>query len=98
MLIAGSSIKCHQCNSYDNFHCGDPFYFEDTPDEQKTQKFLAECPADGKEYFCRKIYQNGELVSTFTMMPLLHLIGCFYKSEILYQLVDISVGEYNARK
>merc|ERR1712045_365721 len=37
---------------------GDPFYFEDTPDEQKTQKFLAECPADGKEYFCRKIYQN----------------------------------------
>merc|ERR1712241_298066 len=30
----------------------------DTPDEQKTQKFLAECPADGKEYFCRKIYQN----------------------------------------
>jgi len=58
LVDTGSSIKCHQCNSYDNFHCGDPFYFEDTPDEQKTQKFLAECPADGKEYFCRKIYQN----------------------------------------
>merc|ERR1711897_64318 len=52
LVDTGSSIKCHQCNSYDNFHCGDPFYFEDTPDEQKTQKFLAECPADGKEYFC----------------------------------------------
>merc|ERR1712241_358176 len=58
LVDTGSSIKCHQCNSYDNFHCGDPFYFEDTPDEQKTQKFLAECHADGKEYFCRKIYQN----------------------------------------
>merc|ERR1712223_2047176 len=44
LVDTGSSIKCHQCNSYDNFHCGDPFYFEDTPDEQKTQKFLADCP------------------------------------------------------
>ena len=26
------------------------------------------------------------------------IIGCFYKSEILYQLVEMSVGEYNARK
>ena len=25
-------------------------------------------------------------------------IGCFYKSEILYQLVEMRVGEYNARK
>merc|ERR1712197_111206 len=48
LVDTGSSIKCHQCNSYDNFHCGDPFYFEDTPDEQKTQKFLAECPQMAK--------------------------------------------------
>ena len=95
MLIAGSSIKCHQCNSYDNFHCGDPFYFEDTPDEQKTQKFLAECPADGKEYFCRKIYQNGELVSTIIMMSLLLLVAF---TNLKYFISDMSVGEYNARK
>jgi len=56
----GSGIKCHQCNSYDNWHCGDPFYYEDTPDQPKTDKFLAECPADDgeKTYFCRKIFQN----------------------------------------
>jgi hypothetical protein len=26
----------------------------------KTTKFLKDCPNDGKEYFCRKIYQSGK--------------------------------------
>ena len=59
--LLGSGIKCHQCNSYDEYHCGDPFYYADTPDQPKTDKFLKDCPNDGKEYFCRKIFQNGKL-------------------------------------
>jgi len=58
LIETGTGIKCHVCNSYDNYHCGDPFYFEDTPDEPKTKEFIQECPNDGKEYFCRKIFQN----------------------------------------
>ena len=60
-LFSGSSIKCHQCNSYDSFHCQDPFYYEDSPDKPKTMEFLQDCPADtaDRTYFCRKIYQNG---------------------------------------
>ena len=60
--FSGSSIQCHQCNSYDSYHCADPFYYEDSPDTPKTLEFLKDCPADtaDKTYFCRKIYQNGE--------------------------------------
>ena len=60
--FSGSSIKCHQCNSYDSYHCADPFYYEDSPNVPKTNEFLKDCPADtaDKTYFCRKIYQNGE--------------------------------------
>jgi len=60
MVETGSSIKCHQCNSYDSYHCADPFYYEDSPDKPKTMEFLLDCPADtpDKTYFCRKIYQN----------------------------------------
>merc|ERR1712137_1270526 len=60
LVETGSSIKCHQCNSYDSFHCQDPFYYEDSPDKPKTMEFLQDCPADtaDRTYFCRKIYQN----------------------------------------
>jgi len=60
LVETGSSIKCHQCNSYDSYHCADPFYYEDSPDVPKTNEFLKDCPADtaDKTYFCRKIYQN----------------------------------------
>merc|ERR1711936_660090 len=58
LVETGSGIKCHQCNSYDEYHCGDPFYYADTPDQPKTDKFLKDCPNDGKDYFCRKIFQN----------------------------------------
>nr|AQS22679.1 t-complex protein 1 subunit eta [Pseudodiaptomus poplesia] len=58
LLSTGSSIKCHQCSSYIQSECADPFYHIDTPNKPKTEKFLQECPNDGKEYFCRKIYQN----------------------------------------
>ena len=27
-------------------------------DQPKTREFIEPCPNDGKEYFCRKIYQN----------------------------------------
>merc|ERR1712032_471475 len=61
LVETGSSIKCHQCNSYDSYHCADPFYYEDSPDTPKTLEFLQDCPADtaDKTYFCRKIYQNA---------------------------------------
>merc|ERR1712018_182016 len=58
LVETGSGIKCHQCNSYDDYHCADPFYYADSPDVPKTDKFLKDCPNDGKESFCRKIYQN----------------------------------------
>merc|ERR1712156_218509 len=44
LVETGSGIKCHQCNSYDEYHCGDPFYYADTPDQPKTEKFLKDCP------------------------------------------------------
>jgi len=60
LVETGSGIKCHICNSYDSYHCGDPFYYPDKPEEPKTNKFLKECPTGGdQEYtFCRKIYQK----------------------------------------
>merc|ERR1711971_1443515 len=45
---SGEAIKCHQCTSYTEAGCGDPFKGD----------FSKDCPADGKEYFCRKIFQN----------------------------------------
>eukprot|EP00092_Neocalanus_flemingeri_P068910 GFUD01084321.1.p1 GENE.GFUD01084321.1~~GFUD01084321.1.p1 ORF type:complete len:191 (+),score=11.20 GFUD01084321.1:67-573(+) len=52
-------IRCHQCNSYEHAHCDDPFHHTDDPTkEPKTDEFLKDCPNDGVEYFCRKIYQN----------------------------------------
>merc|ERR1712176_1446789 len=48
LVDTGSSIKCHQCNSYDNFHCGDPFYFEDTPDEQRHKSSWLSAPQMAK--------------------------------------------------
>lgn len=58
LIPAGTGLKCHQCSSYTDVNCDDPFYFEDTPDQPKTEEYLKECPSDDKEYFCRKIYQN----------------------------------------
>ena len=60
-FLVGSGLKCHQCNSYDNYHCGDPFYYPDSPEKPKTEKFLKECPDDQEYTFCRKIYQKGKL-------------------------------------
>lgn len=59
LVETGSGLKCHICNSYDNYHCGDPFYYPDHPEKPKTNKFLTDCPQDGNDYtFCRKIYQK----------------------------------------
>ena len=60
-FLSGSGIKCHICNSYDSYHCGDPFYYPDSPDKPKTDKFLQECGSEQEYTFCRKIYQKGKL-------------------------------------
>jgi len=58
LVETGSGIKCHICNSYDSYHCGDPFYYPDNPEKPKTEKFLKECGTDQQYTFCRKIYQK----------------------------------------
>jgi len=58
ILPTGSGIECHQCSSHKDINCGDPFFHDDKPGVPKTKEYLAACPDDGKDYFCRKIYQN----------------------------------------
>jgi len=59
LIETGSTIKCHQCNSYKDQHCDDPFHHPDDPDKKpKVDTFLAECPENMVDPFCRKIYQN----------------------------------------
>jgi len=60
LIQTGSSIECYTCNSYTDAHCGDPFFFEDKPNEMKNPDALKACDADteDKKHFCRKIYQN----------------------------------------
>jgi len=58
LVETGSGLKCHICNSYDSYHCGDPFYYPDNPMVPKTNKFLQDCPTDQEYTFCRKIYQK----------------------------------------
>lgn len=57
-----TGLKCHQCNSYDEALCDDPFYdlSEDGKEKlPKTLDFLKECPNDSNEYtLCRKTYQK----------------------------------------
>jgi len=58
LIDTGSSLKCHQCNSYDSYHCDDPFYYADDPQKKpKTMEFLDECE-DPDAKFCRKIKQT----------------------------------------
>ena len=62
-LVAGSSLQCYVCNSYEDALCADPFFHDDVAGEAQPKSgddFVKQCPDDGKEYFCRKIYQNGE--------------------------------------
>jgi len=62
LIDTGSSIKCHVCNSYEHGRlCADPQTHEDGK-PVRTDDQLVECgnendPA-GRDYFCRKIYQN----------------------------------------
>merc|ERR1711956_139069 len=57
LIQSGSSLQCHQCNSYTDAHCGDPFYHaDDALKTPKTMDFLKDC--EEGETFCRKIYQN----------------------------------------
>merc|ERR1712141_280657 len=59
VISTGEAIQCYTCTSYTHTQCGDPFFNEDTGLPRSGDEFLVTCPADdGKEYFCRKIYQN----------------------------------------
>ena len=54
----GEAINCYHCTSYTESKCDDPFNFEDNAQPKSGNTFLKACPEDGKDYFCRKIYQN----------------------------------------
>merc|ERR1712059_228918 len=66
LIDTGSSIKCHQCNSYEDALCADPFFHEEEASKApvdripKNPSFLKDCPADtdDRKYFCRKIAQT----------------------------------------
>ena len=70
LFFSVDGIKCHQCSTFENSQCDDPFYYPEASREGeerslwKTEEFLKECPANdgnGNAYtLCRKIYQNGE--------------------------------------
>merc|ERR1712156_1391458 len=57
VFATGNALKCHQCESYTEGLCRDPFN-DTVTNNWNTDIFLKECPNDGKTYFCRKIYQN----------------------------------------
>ena len=63
LLPLSLALQCHQCTSFTDTQCGDPFHYEparagDKP-VPKTMEYLKNCPSDGKNYtICRKIYQN----------------------------------------
>ena len=64
-VSVASALKCHQCSSFTDAKCADPFVDEPTNEgdeaRPKTYEFLKDCPDDGKNYtICRKIYQYGE--------------------------------------
>ena len=50
---------CHQCNSYENALCADPFSHEDGQ-VKSNDEFLKECGDEQDYTMCRKVYQNGE--------------------------------------
>lgn len=59
----GECLQCHQCTSYTDAQCNDPFHYEPAREGEKpkpkTLEFLKDCPNDGKNYtLCRKIYQH----------------------------------------
>ena len=63
LMPVSLALQCHQCTSFTDTQCGDPFHYEparagDKP-VPKTMEYLKPCPSDGKNYtICRKIYQN----------------------------------------
>lgn len=57
-------LKCHQCTSFTDALCDDPFHYEPAREGEekkpKTMEYYKDCPTDGNNYtICRKIYQNG---------------------------------------
>ena len=64
-FFLGNALKCHQCESYTQALCGDPFN-DTVTNYWKTEEFFKDCPSDGNTYkFCRKIYQNGKTLALF---------------------------------
>ena len=69
-FFSAVALKCHQCKSQTDAECADSMWFEPEKDggvrKIKTEKFLQDCPADGKDYtICRKIDQNGKIYFSF---------------------------------
>merc|ERR1711935_142153 len=58
VISTGEAIQCYTCTSYTKALCADPFTNEDNGLAKSGEEFVQTCPDDGKEYFCRKIYQN----------------------------------------
>merc|ERR1712008_590771 len=57
LVAPGSGLMCHQCNSYENALCADPFSHEDGQ-VKSNDEFLKECGDEQDYTMCRKVYQN----------------------------------------
>ena len=78
----GEAIKCHQCTSYTDAGCGDPFGLTTE---------AAACPADTAEkvHFCRKIFQN--MNSEIGDCDKTRAVFLFFSDYIHHQIVCLFV-------
>jgi hypothetical protein len=50
-------LHCHQCSTYKDSQCDDPFFENSQGEKKDNVQFLKPCKEEGAK-FCRKIWQN----------------------------------------
>jgi len=55
--VATGPLKCHQCSTYTQSQCDDPFFENSQGEAKDNSEFLQVCK-EPEAKFCRKIWQN----------------------------------------